>query len=248
MLTESQIQKNWDELLGLISQYAEEGNRWDKLLDFYNKNENRIGLMPASGKEMYHSAFPGGYVAHVLNVYNSAFKLKELWADMGATIDFTDEELAFSAINHDLGKMGTEDEDHYITQDDQWRRKNLGEIYKNNPAVPFMKDYDRSLFLLQSIGVEVTENEWFGIRLHAGLFDEENKHYWISFSPEYKLRCNLPYILHQADLMSARVESQNGVTKKQTTKTVIKESFKDIPASVEKPKVVKKTSPLGKFL
>lgn len=91
MLTESQIQKNWDELLGVITSYSDGENRWSKLLDFYNKNENRLGLAPASGKEMYHSCFVGGYVAHVLNVYNSAFKLKELWADMGATIDFTDE-------------------------------------------------------------------------------------------------------------------------------------------------------------
>ena len=33
----------------------------------------------------------------------------------------TEEELVFSAINHDLGKMGDEENESYIPQTDKWR-------------------------------------------------------------------------------------------------------------------------------
>jgi predicted HD phosphohydrolase len=37
---------------------------------------------------------------------------------------FTKEELVFSALNHDLGKMGDENHESYIPQTDKWRKKN----------------------------------------------------------------------------------------------------------------------------
>jgi hypothetical protein len=44
------------------------------------------------------------------------------------------------------------------------------------------------------------------IQTHDGLYDEANKKYLISFIPENKPRTSLPYIIHQADLMAARIE------------------------------------------
>jgi hypothetical protein len=70
-----------------------------------------------------------------------------------------------------------------------------------------MKDHDRTIFLLMQHGIEVSETEYLSIKLQAGLYDEGNKSYFISYSPEYKLHSNLPYIIHQADAMSARIES-----------------------------------------
>ncbi len=68
---------------------------------------------------------------------------------MGADVStYTKEELVFSALNHDLGKMGDEHNDAYIPQDDQWRRDKLGEDYKFNDRLEFMSVPDRSLHLL----------------------------------------------------------------------------------------------------
>ena len=236
MLTEIQIQKNWDDLLDIIKNHCDGDNRWSKLLTFYNKNENRLGLAPASGKKMYHSCFVGGWCSHTLNVYHAAFKLKDLWNEMGAIQDFTDEELAFVALQHDLGKLGTEQEEHYILQEDAWRKKNLGEIYVKNPNISFMKDADRSLQLLQQIGVEVSEVEWLSIKLHAGLYEESNRSYLIAYSDDYKLRTNLPHILHQADLISTNIESQLDKVVKPSAKPSLKEVFKDEPKVVVVPK------------
>jgi 23S rRNA maturation-related 3'-5' exoribonuclease YhaM len=66
-------------------------------------------LMPAAHKKEYHNAFPGGYVEHVNRVVRCALKQMDLWAEEGADMTtFTMEELVFSALNHDLGKMGDE--------------------------------------------------------------------------------------------------------------------------------------------
>jgi hypothetical protein len=65
---------------------------------------------------------------------------------------------------------------------------------------------DRGLWLLSQLGIEVSKNEWLAIKLHDGLYDDANKPYLMSWSPETKLRTSLPYIVHQADLLAARVE------------------------------------------
>ena len=206
MLTAEQIQSNWDEFCENIETYISSPRR-EKLLEFYEKYEDRIMMMPAAHKKEYHNAFPGGYVEHVNRVVRCAIKQQGLWADEGADMStFTEEELVFSAINHDLGKMGDEENESYIPQTDKWRREKLGEDYMFNKAVPFASVPDRGLFLLQSHGIRYSFNEMVAIQTHDGLYDEGNKKYLFSFQPEQKPRTSLPFILHQADLMAARIE------------------------------------------
>ena len=205
-LTAEQIQKNWLELLDYIDEHIS-NPRKEKLLEFYETYSDRLMLMPAAHKKEYHNAFPGGYVEHVLRVIRCALKQYNLWKSEGADMDtFTLEELVFSALNHDLGKMGSEDEDSYIPQTDQWRKDKLGEDYMFNTKVPFSSVPDRGLFMLQSHGIQYTFNEMIAIQTHDGLYDEANKKYLMSFMPEQKPRTCLPFILHQADLMAARIE------------------------------------------
>jgi hypothetical protein len=205
-LTAEQIQDNWNELIRVIETNIS-SPRKEKLLEFYNQYSDRLMLMPAAHKKEYHNAFPGGYVEHVLRVIRCAIKQSNLWEDEGADMStFTIEELVFSALNHDLGKMGSEDEDSYIPQTDQWRKDKLGEDYMFNTKVPFSSVPDRGLFLLQSHGIQYTFNEMVAIQTHDGLYDEANKKYLINFMPEQKPRTSLPFILHQADLMAARIE------------------------------------------
>jgi hypothetical protein len=205
-LSAEQIQKNWNVLLGYIEVYIE-SPRKEKLLDFYNKYSERLMLMPAAHKKEYHSAFPGGYVDHVIRVINGAMDLYSIWKKHGADTDtFTFEELIFSALNHDLGKMGDEENESYVPQTDAWRRDKLGEDYTFNTKLPFASVPDRSLFLLQSNGIQYSFNEMVAIQTHDGLYDEANKKYLMGFMVEQKPRTSLPFILHQADLMAARIE------------------------------------------
>ena len=236
-LTAEQIQGNWDTFISNIETHIT-GDRKQALLDFYNKYQERVMLMPAAHKKEYHNSFPGGYVEHVNRVVRCALKQAKLWEEEGCDMStFTTEELVFAAINHDLGKMGDENNESYIPQTDKWRREKLGEDYMFNKQVPFASVPDRGLFMLQSHGVIYTFNEMLAIQTHDGLYDVANEKYLKAYMPEQKPRTSLPFILHQADLMAARIEFErewlpklNGSLEKQ------KENFtlNDKPKSASK--------------
>jgi len=205
-LKAEQIQMNWVEFISNIDTYIS-SPRKEKLKSFYEKFEERIALMPASHKKEYHSAFPGGYVDHVNRVVKAALSMSAVWEGFGADMStFTTEELVFSAINHDLGKMGDSEHESYIPQTDKWRRDKLGEEYMHNKAIAFASVPDRGLFLLQEHDIKYTFNEMVAIQTHDGLYDPANEKYLKSFMPETKPRTSLPFILHQADMMAARIE------------------------------------------
>jgi len=205
MLTPEQIKQNWDTFLNIIKEYISP-DRADKLIEFYTQHEERFIMMPASHKAQYHNCFPGGYIDHVLRVVNAALKLDNVWREMGMVDTYTIEELVFSAVNHDLGKFGTEEQASYIEQTDQWRRDKLNETYMFNDRLEYMTVPDRGLHLLYSMGIVPTKNEMLAIKLHDGLYDDSNKPYLMSFSPETKPRTSLVFVVHQADLMAARIE------------------------------------------
>lgn len=203
--TAEQLQENYNKFLTYIDKYIS-GDRKGKLMKFYTDHAERIMLMPAASIDHHHNAFPGGYVDHVMRVMDCALKLKDLWAASGAYINYTDEELIFAAMNHDLGKIGTEEAEQYQPNDSEWHRKNQGKLYKHNTENPFMTVPDRSIFLLQARGIQMSFNEYLGIKLHDGLYEDANKPYYISHARESKLRTNLPVVLHHADHMAARIE------------------------------------------
>lgn len=205
IINEDIIINNWNKLIQLIDSNII-SERKDIVLDYYKKYENRLSVAPASGRLSYHSCFVGGYIDHVLNVIQIGMKIDKLWNLFGANKLYTDEELFFSILNHDLGKLGDKDHDYYILNDSDWHRKNMGLIYKPNPELQYMSVPDRSIFLLQSHGIHISENEYLAIKLHDGLYDDSNKSYYTSFDDGKKLKCNLPYIVHQADIMAYRIE------------------------------------------
>jgi len=204
-LTPEQIQHNWNNLIRLI-EVNFSGERLEKLLHMYDYFEERMCMAPASGKEHFHNAHAGGYVEHVIHVTTSALKIKPIWEQSGANIGFTDEELVMAALHHDLGKVGDLSEDNYIPNDSDWHRKNQGLIYKHNSRLEYMTVTDRALFLLQHFGIELTNNEYIGLRLTDGLYEDANKTYYMNWSKDNTLRTNIAYILHQADMMASRIE------------------------------------------
>ena len=204
-LTEQQIIDNWNKLIQLIEDTFQ-GERKDKLLEMYKYFEDRMSVAPASGKAAYHNAMVGGYVEHVLHVTKCALQIKELWESNGAEINFTDEELIFAAMHHDLGKVGDLNQDYYIPQDSEWHRKNRGEIYKHNPNLQYMSVTDRAIFLLNHFGISMTQWEYLGLRLTDGMYEEANKSYYLTYNPDWALKSNIAYILHQADMMATHIE------------------------------------------
>ena len=191
-LTAEQIQGNWYKLRDFITE-SFEGERLEKLNEMYDYFEDRMLMAPASGKEHFHNAHVGGYVEHVMHVTDLAVKLRKVWEQEGASIDFTEEEVIFAALHHDLGKVGDLENDYYIPQESEWHRKNQGAIFTHNPKLQYMTVTDRAIFLLSHFGVKYSEKEYIGLRLTDGLYEEG-------------LKSNIAYVLHQADLLATRVE------------------------------------------
>jgi len=209
VLTELEIEENLKTFYEYIDTYITSENkvRGEKLKSFYKSIELVLATSPASSKVTRHNCFAGGYLDHVINVTQAALVFHKVWTKFGQAQDYTLEELVFSAINHDLGKLGTNEEPFYIPNDVQWQL-DKGIYYKYNTNIPHMRIADRSLFYLQNAGIPVSAKEFLAIKLHDGLYEEANKSYYMSYNEDYELKSNLPYVLHQADLMSSKIETQ----------------------------------------
>lgn len=195
--TEEDIQENYKKFM----EYVEQDSRADKLKELYAVLQDELVSAPASSKVQFHNAFPGGYLDHVLRVTDIALKMASLYKSSGGVIDFTKQELIFAALNHDLGKLGTETDPYYLPQDSDWHRKR-GELYKHNETLQYFKVPDRGLVMLQKYGIPVTENEWLAIKLSDGIYSSGND----SYLKNDGMKINLPYIIHWADHMSTKVE------------------------------------------
>ena len=106
ILDENKIKENYDKFRKLINQTFE-GERLESLNKMYDHLEDRIVLTPASSMEHFHNAFAGGYIDHVLRVTRNAVKLYDMYNELGIGLgEFTKENVIFSALHHDLGKVG----------------------------------------------------------------------------------------------------------------------------------------------
>ena len=204
MLQAEKILSNFEKHQRIVKTYITD--RQEQVLSMIEQLGETYVMAPASSKSWYHSAFPGGYIDHVNRVVEYAIKQMRLYKEMGGEVDFTEEELIFAALFHDLGKIGDGERPNYIPQTDKWRQDKLSEMYTYNPELDFMLIPDRSLFILQKFGIKVNQKEWLGIRLHDGVFDKANEAYFFSNVESSRQKTSIVYILHSADFLASKVE------------------------------------------
>jgi len=213
--TDAELKANYEKFIAIVKKYIT-GNRLDKVLFMYSDDELGGNLMvsPASGNVGYHNAYEGGYIDHIFNVCKNALKMKDLFIAQGGTQDFTDEELIFCALHHDLGKLGTKNHLHYIPNDSDWHVKNRGDVFMKNPANQYMTLTDRTFFTLQDYGIKINENEYFGIKLTDGMYDEDNQKYLKTFNKDNVQKSAIARIMHWADHMSTVIEQSHNKSQK----------------------------------
>ena len=213
--TDAELKANYEKFIAIVKKYIT-GDRLDKVLFMYSDDELGGNLMvsPASGNIGYHNAYEGGYIDHIFNVCKNALKMKDLFIAQGGTQDFTDEELIFCALHHDLGKLGTKQHLHYIPNDSDWHIKNRGDVFMKNPANQYMTLTDRTFFTLQDYGIKINENEYFGIKLTDGMYDEDNQKYLKTFNKDNVQKSAIARIMHWADHMSTVIEQSHNKSQK----------------------------------
>lgn len=210
--TDEQLEENYNKFIEALKK-SFDGERLEKLLHMYSMEELGPNLMlsPASGNVNYHNAYEGGYMDHIMNVARNSLRMLKLFQEAGGKVDFTQEELLFSAFHHDLGKLGEKGLIHYQQNDSEWHIKNQGKYYKSNPDLWYLSHSDRTMYLLNQYGIKYNTKEFFGMRLADGMYDEDNTKYLKARMPENMMRTPIGYILHWADSMSTCIERQNPV-------------------------------------
>ena len=216
MLQAEDILKNFEKHKKIVDTYITD--RKDSVLAMLDSLGENYVMAPASGRSWYHNAFAGGYVDHVNRVVEYAVKQSRLYQEMGGTVDYTNEELVFAALFHDLGKIGDGAKANYLPQTDKWRQDKLSEMYTFNPDLDFMLIPDRSLFILQNFGIKVSQKEFLAIRLHDGVFDKANEAYFFSNVESSRQKTSIISVMHSADFLASKVEydmwKANGGTSK----------------------------------
>ena len=145
---------------------------WLGTTDFYEA--------PASTR--FHGAYPGGLVAHSLNVYD------QLLFDHSA-LEYGGQTLAVCALLHDVCKA-----DYYHRDSDGWTVRD---------KLP-MGHGEKSVYLIQK-HMDLTDEEALAIRWHMGAYDEAFRGGSRALG-EAQDRCALVMALHQADMRATQQE------------------------------------------
>ena len=214
---EQELIQNYERFIGFVKKaFAKNQKRLDHLLHMYSDDElgQELVMAPASSNINFHSAYPGGYIDHIMNVCKYTYKFKDMLQTEGGNINFTDEEMLFAAVHHDLGKLGDGNNPYYIPEDSEWHIKNRGMVYKVNPKLNWMQVSDRTFHLLNKYEIAYSENEFLGIKLANGVYDDDAKPYFINYRDGGALKTELPYLIHWADHFSVRIEVGHQKNKK----------------------------------
>jgi hypothetical protein len=190
-LSAEQIEQNWGKYLSFLGFLGERAPEATSMAEYFGE---RLALAPASGRLEYHNAFPGGLVDHLLRVLANASKLAKAFG-----WELPRESLIVAALFHDLGKVGDLESDLYISQDSDWHREKLGEMYKHNKSISYMTVPHRSVWLCQHFGVKLTHDEFTAILLHDGQYAQENKPYAMK-------ECKLVDVVAMADYIATKQE------------------------------------------
>lgn len=195
-LSEEFFQKKVDLMKTLISSFPQE--RREKVEQMMQSDFGANYLIaPASSKVEFHSCYDGGLLVHSLNVV----KHLKMLADKLCPGKYDDPTLCFVGLFHDLGKAGDGTEPYYIEETSDWHRTKLGKLYDINKKCQPGPTSERGLFVLQSLGISLSYDEWQAIRLNDGQYVEENKPYSMK-------ETTLSLLLHWADRFSCDAEKQ----------------------------------------
>ncbi len=205
-LDENKIKEDYDRFMSLI----EEDPRSENLKRMYGDLDQELAEAPAAAVQHHHNAFPGGYLDHVLRVYDISVEMTKTFHAFEGELNFTSQELQFATLHHDLGKLGEPSEPYYVEQDSDWHRKTLGQNYKYNNTIQYMSVTDRAHYMLQQYDIKITKNEWLGIHLSDGMYEESNKSYLMNRMYPYPMKTNISYIVHVSDYLAMVIEKDKG--------------------------------------
>ena len=162
MLEFEQIKKNYEKYVNFCRKYLNDDNK-DAFERFIEDFGEKLIMCPASQRDAYHSSFPGGLVLHsinVLNMFTRTFIKNPSESELKTLVTIS--------LLHDIGKLGTLEEDYYIESFDKWRNYTINENLKSLSAA------HRTIQILNNYGFKLTDDEFTAI-LNSYLFIKEDR-------------------------------------------------------------------------
>ena len=196
-----ELENNYLKLTEYINKYiSDKDDRKTKLLFIFNSFKDRLINYPSYYKPTASFVYPGGFIENILEHTKIALSLHNLYINHGAKLTYSDEELVFSCLVCQLGKIGTNKEALYIENaEDDWRREKLGEIYKYNSNIDYMDISDRSIFILNNLGFKLSKNEYISIKsYYSNTYNNQS-------SPDLLQKSSLSLIINQSYEIADRI-------------------------------------------
>ena len=159
------IKSNWETYEKLCNKAVKHG-----MGDLLEALGERLITTPYSTHEKDGGCYAGGLVENLLETTS---KMRKLSAAFDLNIETSS--ILKVGLLHEIGKVGTVEEDLFVEQDSSWHREKLGQFYKYNDEISKSTTPDRTLFLLQNFGITLTLDEFYAIRLSQGSHLEENR-------------------------------------------------------------------------
>jgi len=150
---------------------------------------------PASTR--YHLNYEGGLLEHSLNVYKTMLLMAFAHSKLTNTEMPTDS-VVIASLHHDVCKVNTYKKGQRWRKDanNRWEQYDVYEFAEDEP----LGHGEKSVFLLQRCGLQLTESEIYMIRWHMGGFEAQGNQMTLSAAmakhPEIAL-------IHSADLIAS---------------------------------------------
>tara|TARA_E500000331_G_C16908369_1_gene562313 strand:+ start:66 stop:605 length:540 start_codon:yes stop_codon:yes gene_type:complete len=150
---------NEDLVASNFEQYVSLVGKFDEVqINSLIENEGpRLATSPSNAQKDEHGCFNGGMIQDTLNILEAMRKL-----DIVAGKEADQKSLWKVALLHNIGTIGSTEEDMFLPQDSDWHIEKLGLLYKRNQGLK-TTNTERTIQILSKYGVELSAEEFFAI-------------------------------------------------------------------------------------
>lgn len=204
-MTPNELSKEIDYFLTTLESFDEVPVIQEKLSAYFETYEDYLISAPYSiSKDTSSFCYQGGWVRYMNRFVKSLKVMYKAWEASGVSLEFSLQELLITGYLCELGKFVADGVPVFVSNTVDWEVKK-GIEYKLNPDLPFMDYADRSLYVCQQIGIELPSHFYLGIYLQNGLYEDDNKNYYVAYSPDKRLKSKIPHLINQAKIITSNL-------------------------------------------
>jgi len=164
------IEKAWTQYKKLADKLTPSHEGIARLL---NDLDQRIIETPGSMTTEGFACHPGGMILLSLRVTEKMIALSNA---LNLSEKVRPSSILMVGLFHNLGLIGNLTEKYWVENPSSWHREK-GILYTYNENLSKSQISDRSLFILQSYGIQLTYDEWISISISGGSHHESNRFY-----------------------------------------------------------------------